>query len=71
MENFNQKDDYTKATNSLDEKGVFENIRPADIPYKKYKALEIENEVLKDAIVKLTIKVISLEKALEIKDENR
>ena len=62
MKNFNQKDDSLKATINLD-------VRPADVSYEKYRALEKENTVLKDAIVKLTIKVISLEKALEMKDE--
>lgn len=62
MKNFNQKDDYTKATNNLD-------VRPEDVSYEKYRALEKENTVLKDAIIKLTIKVISLEKALEVKNE--
>lgn len=64
MENFNQKDDYTKATSNLDTDYLKECVKPADIPFEKYKALEMENEVLKDAIVKLTIKVMSLEKAL-------
>ena len=39
-------------------------VKPADIPFEKYKKLEMENEALKDAIVKLTIKVMSLEKTL-------
>lgn len=62
MKNFNQKDDSIKATINLD-------VIPADVSYEEYRALEKENTVLKDAIVKLTIKVISLEKALEVKDE--
>lgn len=39
-------------------------IKPADIPFEQYKKLEMENEALKDAIIKLTIKIMSLEKAL-------
>ena len=64
MENFNQKDDYTKATNSLDKQTICKEAKPADIPFEQYKKLEMENEVLKDVIVKLTIKVMVLEKDL-------
>lgn len=62
MTNFNQKDDYTKATNSLDKQTICEEVKPADIPFEKYKKLEMENEVLKDVIIKLTVKVMALEK---------
>lgn len=58
MKNFNQKNDYTKATNSLDE------MKPADIPYKEHMKVVRENEALKDAIVKLTLKIMSLEKTI-------
>lgn len=37
--------------------------KPEDIPYEEYMKVVRENEALKDAIVKLTLKVISLEKS--------
>lgn len=62
MENFNQKNNYTASTNSLDKQTIYEDVKPADIPFGKYKKLEMENEVLKDVIIKLTVKVMALEK---------
>ena len=64
MENFNKKHDHTKATNSLDGITMLENVKSADVPFEKYKKLKLENEVLQEVIVKLTIKVVSLEKEL-------
>lgn len=64
MENFNKKDDHTKSTNSLDAIATFESKKSADVPFEEYRKLELENEVLKEVIVKLTIKVVSLEKKL-------
>lgn len=69
MENFNQKEDYTKATNSLEKENkceeiLYGDIKPADIPFEKYRALERENEVLKDVIVRLTVKISALEKQI-------
>lgn len=40
------------------------DVKPADVPYEKYKVLEMENEVLKDVIVRLTVKVMALEKQI-------
>lgn len=56
-----------KATNSLKkdnkcEKICCEDVKPEDIPFEKYRALERENEVLKDVIVRLTVKIAALEK---------
>lgn len=62
MTNFNQKDDYTKSTNTLDEEYICKDVKPADIPFEKYNKLERENEVLKDVIVRLTVKITVLEK---------
>lgn len=44
------------------EEYICKEVKPADIPFEKYKALRMENEVLKDAIVRLTVKITALEK---------
>ena len=62
--NVNQKNNYKTAVNRLDKEPICEEKKPTDIPFEKYKKLEMENEVLKDVIVKLTIKVVALEKKL-------
>lgn len=62
MKNINKKDDHTKETNNLNT--MFEKVKSADVPFEKYKKLELENEALKDAIVKLTLKVMGLERQL-------
>lgn len=59
----------TKATNSLENDNECEempcgDVKPEDVPYEKYKALERENEVLKDVIVRLTVKTFALEKQI-------
>lgn len=43
---------------------TIEEVKPEDVPFKKYKKLEMENEVLKDVIIKLTVKIMALEKEL-------
>ena len=43
----------------LDSETICE-VKPADVPYEMYRKLERENEDLKDAIVKLTLKNLIL-----------
>ena len=40
------------------------DVKPADVPYETYRKLQHENEDLKDAIVKLTLKLMLLERQL-------
>lgn len=34
------------------------DVKPADVPYETYRKLQHENEALKDAIIKLTLKLL-------------
>lgn len=40
------------------------DVKPADVSYETYRKLQHENEALKDAIVKLTLKLMLLERQL-------
>lgn len=53
----------TKETNNLDSETICE-VKHPDVSYEMYRKLQSENEVLKDAIVRLTLKVMGLERQL-------